>query len=132
MAKVPKSGPVPKKSSASASSQGVPVGPPRLEPDEIDMALRSRPEWAEVGGSIQRTFGFKNFIEAMLFVDKVADAAESAQHHPDILIRYNKVTMSLNTHDSGGITHKDFELASQMDGLFDALSSVKPAAATAS
>jgi len=89
----------------------------RMDGKQVAAALRSHPEWAEVGGSIQRTYGFKDFLVAMKFVEKVAAAAEAAEHHPDILIRYNKVTISVNTHDAGGITHKDFDLAGVLDGL---------------
>ena len=84
---------------------------------QFNALVLDMPEWAEVGGSIQRTFGFPNFVAAMEFVNKVAAAAEADQHHPDILIRYNKVTMSLNTHDAGGITAKDFALAAKMDAM---------------
>lgn len=92
-------------------------GPARLSEEQVGQALEQRPDWSESGGAIQRTFAFKNFVEAMKFVDAVADAAEAAQHHPDILIRYNKVTMTLSTHDAGGITQKDFDLAAKMDAM---------------
>ncbi len=92
-------------------------GAGRLSEEQVAAELASRPEWGESGGSIQRTFAFKTFVEAMGFVNRVAAAAEAAQHHPDILIRYNKVTMSLSTHDAGGITKKDFDLAAKMDGM---------------
>jgi 4a-hydroxytetrahydrobiopterin dehydratase len=73
------------------------------------------PEWSETNGAIQRTVLYKDFKGAMAFVDKVADLAEAADHHPDILIRYNKVTLTLSTHDASGITEKDFNLAEQID-----------------
>lgn len=85
--------------------------------EQVETALAARPEWSECAGSIQRTFRFKNFVEAMAFVNKVAAIAEEDQHHPDILIRYNKVTISVNTHDAGGITVKDFHLAQRLDAL---------------
>lgn len=81
------------------------------------MELARRPDWSELGEAIQRTFAFKAFGEAMGFVNRVAAAAEAANHHPDILIRYNKVTLTLSTHDSGGITQKDFDLAAAVDAL---------------
>jgi len=84
---------------------------------EIAAALQQAPEWSELNGAIQRTFQFKDFVEAMKFVNHVADAAERDQHHPDILIRWNKVTLTLSTHDSGGITQKDFDLAKKVDGM---------------
>lgn len=96
----------------ATSEAGHPV---RLNDQQIDAALKTAPEWALVGESIQRTFQFTDFVQAMKFVDEVAQAAEAAQHHPDILIRYSRVTLTLATHDSGGITVKDFDLAKQTD-----------------
>lgn len=84
---------------------------------EIKSALETLPEWNEVGGELQRTFQFDDFMDAMGFVNRVAEAAEAADHHPDILIRYNKVTLTLSTHDAGGITAKDFDLASTVNGF---------------
>lgn len=84
---------------------------------EIEHSLATLPEWAEIGGSIQRTYDFGDFVEAMAFVNKVAERAEADQHHPDILIRYNKVTLTLSTHDAGGITSKDIALASAADSF---------------
>jgi len=84
---------------------------------ELKHAMDRVPEWAEVNGEIQRTFRFDDFVQAMAFVNRVADAAEARQHHPDIMVRYNKVTLTLSTHDAGGITEKDFELATTVDGF---------------
>jgi 4a-hydroxytetrahydrobiopterin dehydratase len=89
----------------------------RMTEAEVQAALGELPEWSELNGAIQRTFQFADFVAAMRFVSRVAEAAESRQHHPDILIRYNKVTMTLSTHDASGITGKDFELAREMDRL---------------
>ena len=88
---------------------------PVLTEDQIRASLSTLPEWSEMNGAIQRTYLFKDFVAAMRFVNKVADLAEAAQHHPDVLIRYNKVTLTLSTHDAGGITEKDFALAGQAD-----------------
>ncbi|MDX2115278.1 MAG: 4a-hydroxytetrahydrobiopterin dehydratase [Planctomycetota bacterium] len=90
---------------------------PRLTEAQIEERLRALPEWTETGGVIQRTYQFRDFVHAMKFVNAVADLAEKRQHHPDVLIRWNKVTLSLSTHDSGGITRKDFDLASECDQL---------------
>ncbi|TVQ61181.1 MAG: 4a-hydroxytetrahydrobiopterin dehydratase [Phycisphaerales bacterium] len=84
---------------------------------DVKTALDRVPEWAEVNGEIQRTYRFDDFERAMVFVNKVADAAEARQHHPDIMIRYNKVTLTVSTHDAGGITEKDFELATTIDAF---------------
>ncbi len=89
--------------------------PQKLTEEQIADQLKPLPQWAEVAGSIQRTYQFKDFIAAMKFVNRAAELAEKVQHHPDILIRWNKVTLSLNTHDAGGITQKDFDLAAQLD-----------------
>ena len=101
--------------SASPAAAGY-SGPARMDDAAISKALLAVPEWSQIAGSIQRTFGFADFLAAMAFVGLVATAAEDHAHHPDILIRYNKVTLSLNTHDAGGITTKDFALAALLDG----------------
>jgi 4a-hydroxytetrahydrobiopterin dehydratase len=66
---------------------------------------------------IVRDFLFKNFVTAMKFVNAAARVAERANHHPDIDIRWNRVTLALTTHDEGGLTRKDFALASRLDSL---------------
>ena len=80
-------------------------------------ALRFLPRWTKKGGVIMRTFQFRDFSTAIEFVKALADLAEKAAHHPDIDIRYNKVTLSLTSHDEGGLTEKDFELATTIDQL---------------
>ena len=87
----------------------------RLSDHEIASRLDARSEWSQPGEEIQRTFRFKDFVAAMAFVDRIAERAESVQHHPDILIRYSRVTLSLSTHDAGGISDKDFEFAAASD-----------------
>ena len=89
----------------------------RMNDEQVAAALAALPEWSLAGEAIQRTYAFKNFVESVAFVNKAAAAAEAANHHPDILIRYNKVTMTLSTHDAGGITRRDFDLAGKMDGM---------------
>lgn len=91
----------------------------KLSDDQIAAQLEYYPEWAELNGQIQRTFQFEDFDQSMGFVNRIAEYAEQVQHHPDILIRYNKVTLTVSTHDAGGITHKDFELAKTADGIVD-------------
>ena len=71
--------------------------------------------WSRRGEVLTRTYQFRNFAAAMKFVNHVADAAESADHHPDIDIRYSKVTLTLSTHSAGGITQKDLDLARAVD-----------------
>jgi 4a-hydroxytetrahydrobiopterin dehydratase len=90
---------------------------PKLEDDQIPAALATVPDWNPRGDVISRTFQFKDFPEAVKFVNAVARLAEQAWHHPDIDIRWNKVTLTLTTHDAGGLTQKDFDLARQFDQL---------------
>ena len=89
----------------------------KLDPTEIRSALASLPQWKQDGDVISRTFQFKDFPAAIRFVNTVADLAEKAWHHPDIDIRWNIVTLALTTHDAGGLTGKDFELAKGFDAL---------------
>ncbi len=88
----------------------------KLDQEHIDKKLQEFPEWSQSGETLQRTFRFDNFLGAMAFVSRIADLAEEHQHHPDILIRYDKVTLTLSTHDAGGITDKDFNYARDTDG----------------
>ncbi len=87
----------------------------RLTAAQIKTALRTVPDWKQRGAAIRRTFAFKDFVAAMRFVNRVAKLAEKAWHHPDIDIRWNKVVLTLTTHDAGGLTAKDFELARELD-----------------
>ena len=88
----------------------------KLTQEQVDQGLLQLSDWTLNGESIQRTFGFDDFVQSMAFVSRVADRAEAVQHHPDILVRYNKVTLTLSTHDAGGITEKDFDYAKTVDG----------------
>ena len=71
--------------------------------------------WSRRGDALTRTYQFRNFVDAMEFVNRVASLAEGANHHPDIDIRYSKVTLTLSTHDAGGITANDLGLAKAID-----------------
>ena len=82
---------------------------------ETKTALAALPEWTKRSGAIRRTYEFVDFVGAMKFVNAVAKVAEKDQHHPDIDIRWNKVTLVLMTHDEGGLTAKDFSLAQKCD-----------------
>lgn len=94
--------------------QEVPVAEP-LSDIAIQRELGRLPGWSRRGDVLTRTYQFRNFLEAMDFVHRVADEAESADHHPDIDIRYSKVTLALSTHSAGGITEKDTALARAID-----------------
>jgi 4a-hydroxytetrahydrobiopterin dehydratase len=87
----------------------------RLDDAGVEQALRQRPGWERAGGTIRRTYRFNDFREALAFVNRVGYLAERAGHHPDIDIRYNTVTLTLTTHDAGGLSAKDFDLASAID-----------------
>ena len=75
-------------------------------------------DWYFKENAIEKDFKFKNFTQALGFIVQVGVLAERMNHHPELFNVYNKVTIRLNTHDSGGVTTKDFELAKQIEGLF--------------
>jgi 4a-hydroxytetrahydrobiopterin dehydratase len=91
--------------------------PPRLSDLEIQRALGSLPGWARRGDVLTKSFTFKRFSEGIDFVQRAARAADKMNHHPDIDIRYTKVTFTLSTHDAGGITNNDLALAKEIEGL---------------
>jgi 4a-hydroxytetrahydrobiopterin dehydratase len=105
---------------ASKPNPTPPVIPPaakmNLDADTLRTACASLPKWQRHGEIISRTYEFEDFVAAMKFVNAVAALAERAQHHPDIDVRWNKVTLALTTHDAGGLTEKDFALARECDG----------------
>jgi 4a-hydroxytetrahydrobiopterin dehydratase len=91
---------------------------PALTRKEVVNKLKAIPEWSAKAQTISRTFKFKEFLPGIAFVRRVAQRAEKNQHHPDIDVRYDKVTLKLTTHDEGGLTEKDFTLAAQCDEIF--------------
>ncbi len=93
------------------------AGQVKMDPANILIAMTTLPDWKREGEVISRCYQFKDFPAAMKFTNQAADLAEQAQHHPDIDIRWNKVTLTLTTHDAGGLTQKDFALAQQLDAL---------------
>jgi 4a-hydroxytetrahydrobiopterin dehydratase len=82
---------------------------------EIEEVLKTHPEWKLQGGKLIREWTFKDFVEAMQFVNRIAVLAEAAGHHPDIDVRYNRVLLGLVSHDAGGITRRDAAMASRID-----------------
>lgn len=84
---------------------------------EIDAFIEAHPAWSRDGEGISRTYEFSDFGQSMGFVTRVALEAEKANHHPDIDIRWSKVTLTLSTHSEGGITTRDLDLADTADGL---------------
>jgi len=91
--------------------------PTRLSDLEIQRALGALPGWTRRGDALVKSFSFGRFADGIDFVQRVARAADAADHHPDIDIRYTKVTCSLSTHDAGGITAADLSLATAIETL---------------
>ena len=90
---------------------------PLVAETEIEAFLEAHPDWTREDNQLTRTFAFDDFNEAFGFVTRVALSAEKANHHPDIQIRWNKVSLSLSTHSEGGLTGKDLEFADRCEGL---------------
>jgi 4a-hydroxytetrahydrobiopterin dehydratase len=95
----------------------------RLSDDEITRRLRGAPAWSRAGDEIVRVAELPSFPAAIEAVGRIADLAEAANHHPDIDIRYRTVRLALTTHDDGGISEKDFELASRIDDVLGSVPS---------
>ncbi len=87
-----------------------------LSSQEVDAQLRTLHGWQRDDGQIHKDYQFRNFRTAISFVDAVANLAESRNHHPDICVNYNRVSMSLSTHSEGGVTENDIEMARAIDG----------------
>jgi 4a-hydroxytetrahydrobiopterin dehydratase len=88
-----------------------------LTESELSALLLELPEWAIEDGTLVRFWTFRDFVEAMAFVNRVAELAEKANHHPDIDIRYNRVKLGLVSHDVGGITARDASMARELSTL---------------
>jgi 4a-hydroxytetrahydrobiopterin dehydratase len=91
---------------------------PALNPKQISQRMKSVPGWSRRSISIRRRFKFEGFMEAVDFVNRVAGKAEKSDHHPDIDIRWNKVTLVLSTHSEGGLTGKDFSMARECSAIY--------------
>ena len=87
--------------------------------NRIKNELRKLKGWKLKGKGIWKVFKFKNFIETIWFVTRVAAVAENSSHHPDILIKYDTVQLNLTTHDEGGLTERDFTLANKINKLME-------------
>lgn len=88
-----------------------------LSDRDIQAKLSQLPDWTLVGKTITFTRTFKDFVAAVGFVNQLVEPAESAGHHPDLQISYNRVVVSLSTHDAGGLTEKDFAMAETISAL---------------
>ena len=90
----------------------------KLSAVEVQQHLKESPGWSlNAAGEITKSYKLSGFTQALVFVNAVGLLAESTQHHPDILIKYRQVTLTLSTHDEGGLTDKDFQLATLIDAL---------------
>jgi 4a-hydroxytetrahydrobiopterin dehydratase len=89
--------------------------PERLDDDTVTGRLAALAGWERDGDVIQKTFELATFPDAIAFVTRIADRAEAANHHPDLDIRYRKVRVALSTHDAGGLTDLDFDLATEIE-----------------
>ncbi|MGQ9840923.1 MAG: 4a-hydroxytetrahydrobiopterin dehydratase [Anaerolineae bacterium] len=88
-----------------------------LSSEAIEATLAATPGWTRANNAITRTFTLPSFTAALTFAAAVGHLAERANHHPDILIQYRQVTLTLSTHDAGGLTDKDFKLAGEINAL---------------
>ncbi len=84
---------------------------------EIQEKLKKMDGWSHAGKAIHKKYSLKTFPGAIALVNKIAEAAEKASHHPDITINYNLLSVSISTHSEGGVTEKDFALAQEIDRL---------------
>jgi 4a-hydroxytetrahydrobiopterin dehydratase len=91
---------------------------PALHSKGIKLRLQAVPNWSKRAQTILRTFKFEGFLKGIDFVNRIAAKAQKMNHHPDIDVRFDQVTLTLSTHDEGGITEKDFALAKQCDEVF--------------
>jgi len=87
----------------------------KLNPESIRSWLRDHKGWKRRSNKLQKDFAFSSFRDSIVFVNRVASLADAHDHHPDIDVRYSTVSLTLSTHDAGGITQKDIKLAEQID-----------------
>ena len=93
-------------------------GTPPLDEGRVRALLPAVPGWQLVGTEIVKTFEFKNFYQTMAFVNAVAWIAHREDHHPDLLVQYNRCGVAFNTHSAGGITRNDFVCAAKADAVY--------------
>ena len=93
----------------------------KLSDEDVQQHMAHLPGWTRQGDAITRQYLFADFAHALQFVNVVGEAAEDVQHHPDMDVRFNTVTLSLTTHDSGGLTLADMEMAASADGAADTI-----------
>ncbi len=88
-----------------------------LTPEQISDQLRTMSGWQQQGKELVKTYRFKDFVEAVDFVNAITREAEAAGHHPDLLVRWGEVTVHLTTHSAGGVSENDIELAKKIDQI---------------
>jgi 4a-hydroxytetrahydrobiopterin dehydratase len=91
----------------------------KLDDGELRLLLRDLEGWKALGDAIHKDFTFPGFKSAIAFVNRIAELATAAGHHPDLEIHYNRVVVSLSTHDAGGVTQRDISLAADIDRAAD-------------
>jgi len=89
-----------------------------LDAGQIAAKLKRLPGWEHRDGAIRKQYEFKEFLDAIDFVGRIAKIAEAADHHPDMLINYRRVTFTCSTHSAGGMTEKDFQLATKIEAAY--------------
>jgi 4a-hydroxytetrahydrobiopterin dehydratase len=91
----------------------------KLEGEDLRFATRDLEGWKFLGDAIHKDFTFRGFRAAIAFVNRIAEQATAVGHHPDLEIHYNRVVVSLSTHDAGGVTEKDVDLAGKIDAVVE-------------
>jgi 4a-hydroxytetrahydrobiopterin dehydratase len=86
-----------------------------LSEEQVRERLKELSGWQRSGGQIQKVYPFGSFSEGMVFANRVAGIADALDHHPDMLVQYKQVTLTLTSHDAGGLTERDFKLAKRID-----------------
>lgn len=92
----------------------------KLQTAEIERRLGALPGWELKDNAIRKLYRFKEFMDGIRFLNRVAEMAEAADHHPDVQINYTRITFSCSTHSEGGVTEKDLRLATQIEDAFKA------------
>ncbi|MFW5967478.1 MAG: 4a-hydroxytetrahydrobiopterin dehydratase [Persicimonas sp.] len=91
------------------------MAPEQLDDEEIEARLEELDDWDWIDDTIEREIEFESFMDAIEFINRIANHAEEADHHPEIFNVYNRIEIALTTHDAGGLTDKDFDLAAKID-----------------
>ncbi|WP_053958823.1 4a-hydroxytetrahydrobiopterin dehydratase [Sulfobacillus thermosulfidooxidans] len=89
----------------------------RLNAEQVVQQLQNMTGWEWIGNAIRKEFVFRDFTQSVAFVNRMVEPANTMDHHPDVDIRYNRVQVTLTTHDEGGVTEKDLQLAKELDAL---------------